>query len=480
MMLVEYENVMDEGDLSYQQAERTSDIQLPPVINIFLLTIWAVICLFGFAAIFWQRNILLGIYIIGIPSFLIMLIKPTFALCMLMVIQPTGAGIGIPGVFSLNRGVGIVVAVAFVLNLLVSVPRLRIGNKALWVITAYTVWVLLASLAAPHFALEIRTAFTMVQLLLLMFIVYWILETNSHKTFIWVLRSYVLGSLVTIAVAFKTCAAMRSMEVAHERYAATIGESIDANMVSVLIGLAFLTAVYLFARDKHILFRIMHLIAIVSLPVMMLKSGSRGGLFAFAVTLVSPLLFMKQVWRKRVLAVLMVVIIVLSLGVSAFFVKGGRLEETVYQRLTNVGQISTAFDVRLELVKKACRTPLRWPAGTSRYGWFERSGANLYPHSDFFYALGIYGIPGATLFASFVFMMMFTVKRMPLGLEKLYARAVLIFLLAAGLSLGQLGQKHLWVFFAIIMATERISRFSTTATEYVHDEEDEKTADINY
>ena len=60
---------------------------------------------------------------------------------------------------------------------------------------------------------------------------------------------------------------------------------------------------------------------------------------------------------------------------------------------------------------------------------------------------------------------MLTVKRIPLGLEKLYARAVLTFLLIMGLNVGQLYQKHFWVFLAFVMASERTAEFFATATD---------------
>jgi hypothetical protein len=71
---------------------------------------------------------------------------------------------------------------------------------------------------------------------------------------------------------------------------------------------------------------------------------------------------------------------------------------------------------------------------------------------------------------------MLGVKRIPLGLEKLYARAVLTFLLVMGLNVGQLYQKHFWVFLAFVMASERTAEFLAPATEdlttYVEYEED--------
>jgi hypothetical protein len=84
------------------------------------------------------------------------------------------------------------------------------------------------------------------------------------------------------------------------------------------------------------------------------------------------------------------------------------------------------------------------------------------------------------LFTFFVIMMMLTVKRIPLGLEKLYARAVLTFLLVMGLDIGQLGQKHFWVFLAIIMGIKRTSMIKSGLSEGIDGVIDEETAGINY
>jgi hypothetical protein len=81
----------------------------------------------------------------------------------------------------------------------------------------------------------------------------------------------------------------------------------------------------------------------------------------------------------------------------------------------------------------------------------------IWPHNDFFFSLGVYGIPGAALFSALVILLMLTVKRMPLTLEKLYARAVLTFLLVMGLNIKQLSAKYYWVFLAFVLAAERLS-----------------------
>jgi len=465
-MYTEYEYEADTEELLYEQSERTSDIQLPPVINALLLVIWAVICLIGFAVMFLAKAPVAGAVIIAVPTFIGMVMKPTFGLCMMMLVLPTGAGIGFRQIFSLDRGVGVALAVAFSLNLLITRPGLRIANKALWVMVIYTIWVCVVSLAGPYLSYELVRAFTQVQLLVLIFIVYWILETNSERTFLWASRAYVVGTLGTIALTFVTGAAIRAVEDAPEqRYAATLGQTTDANMLASLTAIAFLAAIYLFARDRRIFWRILYLAAILFLPIMLLKIGSRGALIALAFTMFSPLLFVRQVARKPALVALLLVVIVLASVSAGLMIQSRGLEAGVATRLTDPYQAKEAVSYRMMPIKEALKCAVRKPIGTSYYGWFQESGLRILPHSDFFLALGVYGIPAAVLFAFFTILLMLTVKRIPLGLEKLYARAVLTYLLIMGLNVGQLHQKHYWVFLAFILASERMAGFFTPATE---------------
>lgn len=457
----EHEDEMYDDESLDEQGERTSDIQLPPVMNVLLFAIWIVVCLIGFAVIFLAKSTIAGAVIIAVPTFVGMIIKPTFGLCILMLVLPTGAGVGFRQAFSLDRGVGLAVAVSFALNLLVTRPPLRVANKALWVMVAYTFWVCLASLAGPYLGYELIRAFTQVQLLALIFIVYWMLQTNGEKAFRWASRAYVVGTLATIALTFITGSAIRAMEDSPEqRYAATLGEAIDANMLASLAAIALLTAIYLFARDRSVFWRILYLVAILSLPVMLLKIGSRGALIALAFTMLSPLLFVRQVVRKPAMAALMFAVIVMASISAGLVVRQRGLEAPVATRLTDINQAKEAISYRMMPIKKAIDAAVRKPLGTSYYGWFEESGLRILPHNDFFLALGLYGIGAGILFAAFIVMIMLTVRRMPLGLEKLYARAILTYLLIMGLNVGQLYQKHYWVFLAFVIASERMALFS--------------------
>ena len=462
----EYLDEFYDGELLNEQAEPTSDIHLPPVINGLLFVIWFVVCLIGFAVIFLANNTVAGAVIIAVPTFIGMVIKPTFGLCMLMLVLPTGAGVGFRQAFSLDRGVGLAVAVGFALNVLITRPGLRVANKALWVMVGYTLWVCLASLAGPYLGYELIRAFTQVQLLALIFIVYWILQTNGEKAFRWASRAYVAGTLGTIALTFITGSAIRAMEDSPEqRYAATLGEATDANMLASLAAIAFLTAIYLFARDKSLFWRLLYLVAILFLPIMLLKIGSRGALIALAFTMLSPLLFIRQVVRKPALAAMMCAVIVTASVSAGLVVRRRGLEAPVATRLTDINQAEEAISYRMMPIKKAVGAAVRKPLGTSYYGWFQESGLRILPHNDFFLALGLYGIPAGILLAAFIVIIMLTVKRIPLGLEKLYARAILTYLLIMGLNVGQLYQKHYWVFLAFVLASERMSWFFDEAPQ---------------
>jgi hypothetical protein len=172
-----------------------------------------------------------------------------------------------------------------------------------------------------------------------------------------------------------------------------------------------------------------------------------------------PLLFVRQVVRRPALAALLLGVVLLASVSAGLIVRNSGLEAGVAARLTDPYQAREALSYRMMPIKKAVECAVTRPLGTSYYGWFEQSGLKILPHSDFFLALGVYGIPAAVLFALFVILIMLTVKRTPLGLEKLYARAILTYLLIMGLNVGQLYQKHYWVFLAFIIASERMAWF---------------------
>jgi hypothetical protein len=452
-----YPNEIDECALLEEPPERTSDILLSPAMNYLLLTAWLLLCAVGLGVVIVAKSPIAGVAVVALPTFLGMVLKPTFALCILMLVLPTGAGVGWEAAFSLDRAVGLAVAVSFLLNVLVTHPGLRVRHKALWVALGLSLWIAVSSLTQPYLAEELSRAFTQFQLVLLILIVYWILETNYETSFRWALRSYVLGMVGSVVLILKTGQAVRAVQEGRDvRYAATLGHAIDANMLSALIAVAFISAIYLFARDRNLFWRAIYVVALLFLPVMLLRTGSRGGLVALAFTLLSPLLFVRQVLRRPTLAALLLAVILLASVSAGFLVRQHGLAGAVSERLTNVGRAKEALSFRAEALQSAVHAVLAYPAGTGYVSWFERTGSSIWPHNDFFFSLGVYGIPAALLFAAFVILLMLTVKRTPLTVEKLYARAMLTFLLVMGLNIKQVSAKYYWVFLAFVLAAERL------------------------
>lgn len=204
---------------------------------------------------------------------------------------------------------------------------------------------------------------------------------------------------------------------------------------------------------------------ILFLPTMLIRMGPRGVMIALGFTLLSPLLFVRQVLRRPALAVLLVVAVVLASVSIGLLIKRGGVKEPVLKRLTDIGYAKQSIDVRMVPIKLATQAMLKRPTGTGYYSWFELTGSQIWPHNDLLLALGVYGIPAGLLFATIAIMIMFTVKHIPLGLEKLYARAVLTFLLVNGLNYGQLFSKYFWLFLAVVMAAERIAWLSSGLSE---------------
>jgi len=459
-MYTAYANALIDDDLLYELRERTSDIQFSPAMNTMLLAAWLVICAIGFGVIFLAKNTVAGVAVIAVPTLVGMVIKPTFALCVLMLVLPTGAGVGFRETFSLDRAVGVALAASFFLNVLLTRPGLRVRHRALWVAAGLSVWIGISSLTQPNLTWEIIRAFTQFQLVVLVLIVYWILETNHESTFCWALRSYVIGMVGSIVLAIKSGQAIRAVQETRDaRYAATLGQAIDANMLSSLIAIAVLSAIYLLARDRSLFWRAVYFVALLFLPLMMIRTGSRGGLVALAFTMLSPLLFVRQVLRRPGLAALLLVAIVLASASAGVLIERQGIETSVLTRLTDVGRARQALEFRMVPVRNALDAVLVWPMGTGYWSWFERTGSQIWPHNDLIFCLGVYGVPGAILFAVLVVLVMCTVKRMPLTVEKLYARAVLTFLLVMGLNIKQVSAKYYWIFMGVVLAAERIGRW---------------------
>lgn len=93
---------LHETDLYNPAPPRPTDIQLPKAMGFLLLVIWGVICLLGFVVILVAKMPVAGVVIIAVPTFIGMIIKPTFALSLMMMVLTAGGGVGVQGTFALS------------------------------------------------------------------------------------------------------------------------------------------------------------------------------------------------------------------------------------------------------------------------------------------------------------------------------------------------------------------------------------------
>ncbi len=457
-----------DGELSMDSpsSQVMSDVQLTPVMGKVLLTAWLLSALAALGFVRSGGNPWLAVGIVGVPTFVGMVVKPSFALGVWMLVMPTGnTDVGESDMsghaLSLGRVVGIVVAISFVLNiLLVSRARLNLDKRALCLFGAYWLWVSLAPLWSPYPTLELGATYSHVQRFTMLVLIVLILGTNDEKAFVWALRSYVVGCVAMLVWTTITGSAEQlAKHTYNERQAAVIGEQLqDANYYSAQLGLTFVTSLYLLMRDKHLVWRVFCIVSIPILAVALIKAGSRGAMIALAAAVMTPLLFIRQVARRPSVLIVIGLVGVLAVGAGFHQLRSRDMSRRIQDRLTESGQIHDAFVGRLSLCGQAIETALRYPMGTSRLGYLDRAGATHYPHSDLFYALGVYGFPGVILLTVVLVFTATRVRKIPEGMEKMLARSAFVFIFVMGFDISQLGRKYYWAFIAFILSAERIAR----------------------
>lgn len=454
-----YEVPFEEDNFTPQFEERTSDVVLSGSINTLLLIAWGVLCLIGFAVMFIADQKIVGAAIIALPTFIGMVIKPSFALAVFMLVLPSGAAIGAEEQFTLNKGIGMAMALSFLLNIMLTRPRLKMNKIALWLVSLYFGWSCFAIIANSG-PLVLSQLFTKVQYIALFLIVYWILETNKGKNFLWIIRSFVAGTCGTVILAFVTGTAIRAVEEnVSGRFAATAGGTINANSLAAMLGLALFSCIYLIVKDKKIILRVIYIGSILFLGVILFKTGSRGALLAIIFTFLA-VSFGRQLVKNpgAVLGVLVVLGVFLATGY--FLLKTGRLQETVTERLTNVSMLQESIANRMLYNKAAWKVATERLTGGGYFTWFMYTNVDHFPHNDLLYSTGIYGFPAGFLFIAFIVSMMLTVKKIPIKFERFYAKAILIFLILIGFKGMYVSEKFYWVFWAIVMACEKFGASS--------------------
>jgi len=439
----------------------TSNVNMSPAMVTLLVAVWFVMSLFGVLIIKTTGNIVVGGALIGIPTLINIILRPSFGLSLMLLVLASGTAIAVPGILTLNKGIGFVLVICFLLNILVSRPNLHLNYPPVLLSIALFGWMIFSILVN----LDYNTSgqiFTKIQFIGLVLVVYLIIITNPAKSFLWVLRSYFIGTAATVILSFFTGVTQRSSY----RFAATAGGEINENLFSVLIALAMITAVYLLMIDRHLFIRILYFLGILFFIVMIFKSGSRGTLLATLLTFFF-IFFRKAAIKNFKQSVLILILFTLFVGTGWFLIKTRRIHETVSERITDVNKSRESIASRMEFNIAAIEVAFRDITGTGLFGWFEETSVARYPHNDTLFSIGIYGLPAGVLFVSFLGYLYFLIRKVPDGPEKIFALSVFIFLVLIGLKGMYLTQKVYWIFITIVIAlTKKTEQWVDTQGYY--------------
>jgi O-antigen ligase len=192
-------------------------------------------------------------------------------LCAVTFMVPWEELLAIPG---LRTGIFLVSAVALAVSAADVLVRFRIKrlNLTLLVLAAFIYWCFISLLWSPDYSATVTRLTTYVSLLLITWMI-WEYADTPHKI-AWLLRSYVLGCVVTLSLLlYSYVAGLNALSSDATRYT---GGGLDQNGFALLIDIGIVVAAYL---STVTLSRSKYLCSLFILPASLsvLLTGSRAG-----------------------------------------------------------------------------------------------------------------------------------------------------------------------------------------------------------
>jgi hypothetical protein len=388
--------------------------------------------------------------LLGLVTLVGIVWRPVFGLCLTFALLPVGRALGVGEVFSADRAIAILLFIGTAAHLVATRKGLRVRGGPIWTLLGLTVLGGLSFAWATMPSIALGYGFTLGQLLI------WVVLINTiviHEgSLLWPLRTYVVACLTAVLISVL----MGPGVLQNERltFATARGEAVNANTMAALYGLALFTAVYLYCRDPRRTLRWFWGPAVAILTVALVLTGSRATVAAIGVTLLVPLLLLREVLQKPALfaGVLLLLIVV---GVMGYLTMEHFASGEVTYRLTSLQYAEKSFNVRFAFIESAINYVLSHPLGAGAGCFRERHG--MVVHNDLFGWLSDLGFAGVALFTVFAISMLLTVRRMAVGWDKWYARSVVVFQLLVGLAGAWMFAKHYWAFMAVASIMSQLS-----------------------
>ncbi|MCX5653872.1 MAG: hypothetical protein NTY65_04390 [Planctomycetota bacterium] len=368
--------------------------------------------------------------------------RPLFGLCLMAALMPIGTGLGMSGLVSAERGVGLLV-------LLCSIPyiirqrRLRLFNVITLTLFAYMLVALLSVTWAlyPHVALP--AALTPIQLFVYMALL--LALCWDERELQWPLRAFAVSCMLTAVLP-------RLLGLAPTgamRFTVAFGEDpgVNPNLLGAIFGLGFLTCFYLLRKDPHRVLRWVWIFGLVVLPVGVLMTASRKAAYflvpATLIPLLSPRLLLRRPWLVIGIAAGLALV-----GVAVIVGASYVLPETTVNRLIDPTYRDKSALSRFELIKQAAQYAASHPLGAGMRCF--RTSNGTVAHNAFFDNLACLGLMGGGIYVVLAISMVVVVLRMRSGIEKWYAGAILGYLLLLDLGGDWMATKHYWFFLAVV------------------------------
>jgi O-antigen ligase len=237
----------------------------------------------------------------------------------------------------------------------------------------------------------------------------------TYKDQLWVLRSFVIGMLVPVLMAFYEFRSASNVEV--EEGARFSGGGHDLNYVAYMCSVAILFAVYLATNatrlDRFCRWYYWGIAVLCALEIFL--TGSRGG-FVCLLTAAAFSLYLGGLSRRRIVTILQLMAAALLVYLLARFM----VNQELLSRLTFGGGAGTSVeeDPRMAIWKKGFATFLQHPIVGVGFGAFTAATTGFgekgrVAHNTFISVMTELGLVGLTLYLTFLVMLFRAAWRMP-------------------------------------------------------------------
>ena len=380
-------------------------------------------------------------------------------LCLMVFVVPWEIMGKIRMVGSFCRMLGYVALGCAALSVLTSL-RIRRLSSVLWLMGAFVMWSGLSLFWSVARGQTVNRTVTYIALLLFAWMIWEFCDTLKKQ--LWLLRSYLLGCVVPMAMMYY--AFLTGQAASGATYTRYTGARMDQNTLSILLTLGIPIAICLAAdpmrRSK--LFFLAYWAYPPAAAIGVFLTGSRTG--AAAVTVgVGSLLVLSQRGRKYVRLVLVVATICAVFGI-VYVVPSVLLERTSEVATKGTGAMSH----RLEIWQRAYEAYWEKPilgTGAGTFQWVDKvhGGEGRSPHSLFFSIIVQFGVVGFVLWAALLIAVMRNIKLM--GRTSLRSTWLAVFLVwgVGSLALGTDYAKYTWFVLILIAVQFDVVRKITSA-----------------